>query len=369
MSNLIDNHVPDFLLSPRFKFVRHFLLLLTLVCITISIFANQSGELVLTWERFYGWVFYFLLTSVIIYFNLYVLAPRFLIKGRLLKYLASMLVLTSFSLVFIAILQMNVQEVSANYEDGNPYIILNMITSIISFGLLIFGTSALLLFKYWIGYSQRIDELASSTLQSELKFLKKQINPHFLYNGFYNIYRMAKKDSNDDIAEFSQLLSEYYQYITRNAADTVTMEQEIRHAMTYLKIQQIRFSNRLSVEIGPTPSEFGFLMVPRLILQPILENAFEHGMKNVLEPKLFIRFEARLGEWNVCIEDNGTEFSPEELSELQQKLDSTDTQMETTALINIHRRLRYHFGPESGLRLSRTPAGSLQVQLHIVKEE
>ena len=82
--------------------------------------------------------------------------------------------------------------------------------------------------------------------------------------------------------------------------------------MTYLKIQQIRFSNRLSVEIGPTPSEFGFLMVPRLILQPILENAFEHGMKNVLEPKLFIRFEARLGEWNVCIEDNGTEFSPEE---------------------------------------------------------
>ena len=106
-----------------------------------------------------------------------------------------------------------------------------------------------------------------------------------------------------------------------------------------------------------------------MILQPILENAFEHGMKNVLEPKLFIRFEARLGEWNVCIEDNGTEFSPEELSELQQKLDSTDTQMETTALINIHRRLRYHFGPESGLRLSRTPAGSLQVQLHIVKEE
>lgn len=65
MSNLIDNHVPDFLLSPRFKFVRHFLLLLTLACITISIFANQSGELVLTWERFYGWVFYFLLTKLL----------------------------------------------------------------------------------------------------------------------------------------------------------------------------------------------------------------------------------------------------------------------------------------------------------------
>ena len=64
MSNLIDNHVPDFLLSPRFKFVRHFLLLLTLACITISIFANQSGELVLTWERFYGWVFYFFIVII-----------------------------------------------------------------------------------------------------------------------------------------------------------------------------------------------------------------------------------------------------------------------------------------------------------------
>ena len=106
----------------------------------------------------------------------------------------SMLVLTSFSLVFIAILQMNVQEVSANYEDGNPYIILNMITSIISFGLLIFGTSALLLFKYWIGYSQRIDELASSTLQSELKFLKKQINPHFLFNMLNNANVLIKKN-------------------------------------------------------------------------------------------------------------------------------------------------------------------------------
>ena len=84
MSNLIDNHVPDFLLSPRFKFVRHFLLLLTLVCITISIFANQSGELVLTWERFYGWVFYFLLTSVIIYFNLYV-SPSFFNKGPIIE--------------------------------------------------------------------------------------------------------------------------------------------------------------------------------------------------------------------------------------------------------------------------------------------
>ena len=186
MSNLIDNHVPDFLLSPRFKFVRHFLLLLIRACITISIFANQSGELVLTWERFYGWIFYSLITCLIIYSNLYVLAPCFLIKGQLLRYLVSVLFLILCALFLIAILQFNVQEVGVTYEEGNPYIVLNLTASMISLSLLIFGTSALLLFKYWIGYSQRIDELASSTLQSELKFLKKQINPHFLFNMLNN---------------------------------------------------------------------------------------------------------------------------------------------------------------------------------------
>ena len=73
MSNFIDSRVPDFLLAPRFKFARHFLLLLTLFCITISIFVNQSGELVLTLERFCGWLYYFVITSTIIYFNLYIL--------------------------------------------------------------------------------------------------------------------------------------------------------------------------------------------------------------------------------------------------------------------------------------------------------
>ena len=147
MSNLIDNHVPDFLLSPRFKFVRHFLLLLILACITISIFANQSGELVLTWERFYGWIFYSLITCIIIYFNLYVLVHRFLIKGQLLRYLVSVLFLILCALFLIAILQFNVQEVGVTYEEGNPYIVLNLTASMISLSLLIFGTSALLLFS------------------------------------------------------------------------------------------------------------------------------------------------------------------------------------------------------------------------------
>ena len=163
-------------------------------------------------------------------------------------------------------------------------------------------------------------------------------------------------------------LARFFRISLSKGSNIIPIGDEIEHARNYLTIQKMRYKNKFSADISVEPGVEKLYTI-KLIIQPILENAFEHGMKNVLEPKLFIRFEARLGEWNVCIDDNGTEFSPVELSELQQKLDSTDTQMETTALINIHRRLRYHFGPESGLRLSRTPAGSLQVQLHIVKEE
>lgn len=213
----------------------------------------------------------------------------------------------------------------------------------------------------------RVYEQQLLTQRAELKQLQAQINPHFLYNGFYNIYRMAQSDGSNKIAEFSQLLSEYYQYITRNSADLVTIKQEIGHATAYLKIQQIRFSNRLSIYIGEVPENFDSLLVPRLILQPLLENSFEHGLKNILEPKLSITFKKQDNTWMVQVEDNGTEFKESDLNNLKESLDSNDNGIETTALINIHRRLRYNFGSESGLRISQTPEGGMRVQVYIVK--
>ena len=108
-------------------------------------------------------------------------------------------------------------------------------------------------------------------------------------------------------------------------------------------------------------------MVPRLILQPLLENSFEHGLKNILEPKLSITFKKQDNTWMVQVEDNGTEFKESELNNLKESLDSNDNEIETTALINIHRRLRYNFGSESGLRISQTPEGGMRVQVYIVK--
>ena len=351
MSNLIDNHVPDFLLSPRFKFVRHFLLLLTLACITISIFANQSGELVLTWERFYGWVFYFLLTSVIIYFNLYVLAPRFLIKGRLLKYLASMLVLTSFSLVFIAILQMNVQEVSANYEDGNPYIILNMITSIISFGLLIFGTSALLLFKHWIGYSQRIDELASSTLQSELKFLKKQINPHFLFNMLNNANVLIKKNPEEASRVLFKLEDMLRYQINDSAKEQVLLSSEIHFLNDFLNLEKVRrdkFEYVISKE-----GDISEVWLPPLLFIPFVENAVKHKVDIENSSYVYLGFKV----WDKQLEFQCINSKP--------KIALRKNEVGGLGLKNIKRRLELLFPERYMLEIEESEI-SYTVYLHLI---
>lgn len=203
--------------------------------------------------------------------------------------------------------------------------------------------------------------------RSELKQLQAQINPHFLYNGFYSIYRMAKENDDEEIATFSQLLSQYYQYITRNAADEVPMEDEIKHAVTYLKIQQTRFSNRLKVHIGEVPSIFSYVNVPRLIIQPLLENAFEHGLKDTLEPAIELDFNEDSAFYYVYVKDNGNNISRSSVKELTQKTHNLDPKLETTALVNIHRRLYYRFGNDSGLYFN-TDSNYFIVEMKISKE-
>lgn len=210
-------------------------------------------------------------------------------------------------------------------------------------------------------YNQKI-----LTQRAELKQLQSQINPHFLYNSFYNIYRMAKFEGNENTARFSNLLSEYYQYITRNVEDEVPLKKEIHHAQIYLNIQSIRFGQRIRTNIADIPESFQHIFVPRLIIQPLLENAFEHGIQNVDNPLISLTFEESPDSYYLIVEDNGSGLSDTELSILKQKLAMTEAKIETTAIVNIHRRLILRFG--SGLSVANSVTGGLRVQLRIPKE-
>jgi len=94
---------------------------------------------------------------------------------------------------------------------------------------------------------------------------------------------MARVGDYDTLERFTEQLGEYFRFVTRSAADEVPLSAEVNHARVYTEIQAMRFSNRIKVYFDDMPEEYSKIQVPRLILQPIIENAFVHGLeKNLL---------------------------------------------------------------------------------------
>lgn len=207
--------------------------------------------------------------------------------------------------------------------------------------------------------------------RAELKQMQAQINPHFLYNSFFILYSMTRRQDYEHLMEFQMQLGEYFQFLTRNAADEVILVQEVRHAQTYCEIQQKRFGHRIRIRFGPLPAAFAQLKVPRLILQPVLENAFEHGLERKEEDgRLEVEFEVDNAMLTVLVDDNGEYMTDEMLDLLRGKLEQAEVEMEEiTGIVNIHRRIRLYFGPGSGVRVHRSRLGGLRVAIELFIEQ
>lgn len=201
---------------------------------------------------------------------------------------------------------------------------------------------------------------------TELKFLQSQINPHFLYNSFFNIYMMCKVGDADSAAELSQKLGNYYQYITRSGSDEVPLFKEYQHALDYCEIQCIRFSNRISFEYEEVSDSLNTVLVPRLMIQPIVENVFEHAFEDGTQRGVvYISAECGQDTIRITVEDNGTLLTDEDIESLQRKLAMGLKHVEKTGLINVNNRLQLKYGPGSGLFVTRSQYGGLKAVLII----
>jgi len=201
---------------------------------------------------------------------------------------------------------------------------------------------------------------------SELRHLQSQINPHFLYNTYFLLYRMALRKDFDNVVPLSKHLGEYFQYITRDGADEAPFEAEAAHAKTYMDIQSIRFEDRILAEFEPVPEEARHIPVPRLVLQPIIENAYKHALeKKESDARLVVETRVADGVLVVRVEDNGERLTPEQVDALQAMLERTGDAVETTGLVNVHRRLRIKYGERAGLRLRPAEPQGLCVEIII----
>ncbi len=205
--------------------------------------------------------------------------------------------------------------------------------------------------------------------QSELKQLQSQINPHFLYNTYYMVHRMARMHDIDNVERATQYLGDYFVYITRNSTNEATLTQEWNHTLAYLEIQQMRFLNRIEATIICRTAHLDDLRIPRLIFQPIVENAYQHGLQSVTENgrialSLIDGEDGRSVVFSV--ENNGAAPSGDEIGALQRKLkESSFGALENTGLINVNKRIRLKFGEPWGVCVSAGTAGGLKVSLHL----
>lgn len=206
--------------------------------------------------------------------------------------------------------------------------------------------------------------------RAELKQLQSQINPHFLYNSFFILSSLAKIGDVDTIEQFTHMLGEYFRYITRNSEDDVNLSEETKHSFMYTEIQKVRFSRRIQVDFAELPQEMAHIRVPKLIIQPIIENAYEHSLENVTGDGLLrVSFEMDDEFARIIVEDNGEHLNDFEIEALKRSLQQATESHEMTGMVNIHRRLLLIYGEGSGLFVSRSELNGLKVIIQIRLQE
>lgn len=197
---------------------------------------------------------------------------------------------------------------------------------------------------------------------AQLKHLQAQINPHFLSNSMSFIKNMIAVNDKEAATRMIMNLASYYRYVTKLEHTMTSLQEELNLIDHYLVIQNLRLERfHYEVEI---PESMRMLRVPRLLIQPIVENTIIHsieksGSYGIIE----IAGERKGDDCLITVDDNGKEVSEETIQMLQMKVDRPVEEGDGFGLWNVHQRLRYQFGQEAGLLFAHSPLGGLRVIL------
>ena len=192
--------------------------------------------------------------------------------------------------------------------------------------------------------------------KAELKTLQAQINPHFLYNTLDTIVWMAEANQTGQVIEIVRALSSFFRIALSRGRDWIPIRQEIEHVSSYLHIQKIRYRDILDYEIDMDES-IGDGTILKLTLQPLVENALYHGIKNKRDGGT-IRVWARKASQNrvlLEVQDDGVGCTPYRLAKILETLDDDSQEIspdgEGFGLANVNKRIKLYYGPEYGLTI------------------
>jgi two-component system sensor histidine kinase YesM len=192
--------------------------------------------------------------------------------------------------------------------------------------------------------------------KAELRALQAQINPHFLYNTLDTIIWMAESKRTDEVIEIVRALSSFFRISLSKGKDWITVGEEIERTRSYLTIQKMRYRDIMDYEIQ-VDEEVRDNTILKLILQPLVENALYHGVKNKRSGGTIIVRAKRKNQDEVLLEvaDNGIGFTSAKLAQVQAELndDSGEIKLESGfGIDNVNKRIKLYYGKQYGLSIN-----------------
>lgn len=205
-------------------------------------------------------------------------------------------------------------------------------------------------------YIDQVYKAEISKRDAELNALKLQIQPHYLYNTLDVIRMKALEHDDVETSTLLECLSKQLRYIMGKQSDEVPLVEELNNIRDYFVIIKSRFNGLYELEVDVQDDDLR-LNVLKLILQPIVENAVKHGLRQRPGPgKVFIRVQREEEALNIMVMDNGKGIPADKLTELQRKLEAEDDDKAmsggSVGLKNVYDRIRYQYGPEYGFTIT-----------------
>lgn len=208
--------------------------------------------------------------------------------------------------------------------------------------------------------------IAQRMMLEEAKFneLQSQINPHFLYNTLFLLKYLLRQEDTTAAEHVSEHLGNYFKYTCSTPAENITLKEEFAHIDNYIQIQKMRFGDSFEIEMPQVSEKTAMAQIPKLIIQPLVENAFKYVVDR--KSNSYLKIDARLENHMLCVEisDNG-DISDEQIEKMNKLVKGEIPCDRVSAIININRRLVLKFGGRSGLKFGRSTQGGLLARLCI----
>lgn len=234
--------------------------------------------------------------------------------------------------------------------------------------------TAIALISFWMPnwitkpIEDQVKEEQKQLRKAEFELLQAQINPHFLYNTLDAIVWSAEAGNQKQVVSMVGSLSEFFRASLNKGKEIVSIREELQHVTSYLEIQQVRYQDILTYEINVAKDIYNY-SIPKITIQPIVENALYHGIKNRRGGgKITITGVENKDELTILVHDDGAGMDEDRLKEVREGIIKNNPDKNAIyGLYNVNERIRLNFGDEYGITVDSTIGKGTDVVIHLPK--